>query len=214
MPERPSDFTITNEDLVHSEDSRRAMLERMSRDVVETAIDLEKNLWVKLGVPLREQNGTYAIYVPDEPYVFTIDDLRLQDPRHQAGVVLRGARTIFAHGLRDGQNVWRFQNGQSVVETVTAYDEYARAHGLPPVDFVFACNPDNVVTDLDVQVSDFDLKAKPVVQAVGGSFSLAESRIDSNGKIFMFAYGQSINFMGLDEMVEHKRLQGQIRLHG
>lgn len=90
---------------------------------VETLVDIEKGIFVNIGIPTSE-NGK-AILVPDNPHVFIADELRVRDQSHKEEVVLKDVVVAMAHGVRDSRDRWKFTNNQGVVDTVNAYNKYA-----------------------------------------------------------------------------------------
>lgn len=125
---------ITESDLTQQEDRLRK-----ASDDTDTLIDLEKGIFVSLGIPVNKDK---AIIVPDKPHVFVADELHVVDRSHPSGVVLSDTSILMAHGERDQNDRWNFVNGQSVVDTAEAYNEYARKEQLPGLEFIVACNDD------------------------------------------------------------------------
>lgn len=131
-------------------------------------------------------------------------DLWLKDKDHE-NVLLNNVPVIFAHGHRVG-NTWRFANGQSVVETVKAYDKFAEESHLPKLELVIACNPDNNPNPLGIKIKDFPTD-RPVVQAVGEVITMRRhsSNITDEGKVSMDI--ETGEFWGLDDLIVSKQVK-------
>lgn len=103
-----------------------------------------------LGIPTRpaeknEEKGRLYMDPAVFPYIYKA---RLNVRLGQKDATLRYAIfddvvVIDAHGYRDKDQVWKFGDGQPVVDTILEYNtEYAPQHGLPPVQFALICNKD------------------------------------------------------------------------
>ena len=104
-----------------------------SAEKTDVLLDPDKNLWISLGVPVQDKKSSdLKIAIPDKPHVFMAHNLWVNDKKHQ-NMLLVDVPIIFAHGYRDGE-IWKFANGQPVVDTVNAYDEYARLNNLPAIE--------------------------------------------------------------------------------
>jgi len=102
-------------------------------------LDLEMGLYVVPGVPVKDVSAPESrIEIPDEPHVLVVGELHVTNKYHR-DLVLNNVSVMLAHGHRVGEE-WQFANGQSVVETVKAWDVYAKINDLPDIEFVVACN--------------------------------------------------------------------------
>lgn len=171
-------------------------------DKVVVFLNPERNVAVTLGVPVVETDlSDFSIVIPDEPHVFMVHHLWVTDRSHQ-DLLLTDVPVVLAHGYRDG-NMWRFYDGQSVSETVTEYDDYARLNNLPPLQFVISCNSGS--QEDGVYVGDLPGEKK-IVQAVGENVSMHlghESEMSEEGRVTL-TVGVKGAFMGLDGLIEHK----------
>lgn len=160
-------------------------------------LDPEKNIWVKFGLPVANTSvDNSQIIIPNEPYVFFVDDLTVNDKNHN-NFLMHDVTVIFAHGYRDGE-IWKFLNGQSIVETVRAYDAYAKINNLPAIDFVVACNQDSQPNPLGIKVKDFSTD-KLIAQSVGEAVSIYPSGKNQEGRVSL-SIGVKGEFWGLDDL--------------
>lgn len=149
-------------------------------------LDLDSDLYIIPGVPvknkLNSETSLTEMDIPDEPHVLVVNELHVTDKNHR-DLVLNQVPVMFAHGHRVDDE-WRFANGQSVVETVRAWDTYAEINNLPQIEFVIACNEETEPDPLGIKIKDFD-KDKVIAQAVGNRLSLGTAKINSRGEIIM-----------------------------
>ncbi len=125
-------------------------------------------------------------------------------------VHLKDIEVLLAHGVRVG-NQWRFTGGGNVVETVIAYNRYARTQGFKPIEFLAVCN-EAQASPLGIRIGEFDV-SENIAYAVGENVHLTwggKSKTEAN-KTFLEV---SVNdtFFGLDKLISHKKLQSRIKI--
>lgn len=182
----------------------------------ELVLDGEKDIKVVNEVPTSIDHlgkfnppGTEMIIIPNEPHVFKVDELTVYDPNHNP-VKLTDTKVLMAHGIRSGGK-WRFLDGANVVETVNSYNKYAQKQGLKPVEFLVVCN----LTEhnpLGIRVGDFDANQN-LPYAVGSNVSLRQagmSKVENGRTVMAVASDQA--FFGLDRLINHKKIQSQIKI--
>ncbi|MFH2019033.1 MAG: hypothetical protein ABII80_00220 [bacterium] len=178
-------------DDVSVELNRMSPVERLAKksDDLDVLIDTEKGIFVSLGIPEKDD----VIHVPDKPYVFVADELRVRDEIHSEGVIFEKIPILMAHGLRNEKDTWTFIGGQSIPETVNAYNQYAEKEGLPRLEFVVACNKDEVAEETGVRVYEKDIP-NDVAYAVGEEL-VVNTVLESGGKsrIYVTAQGNIAN---------------------
>lgn len=197
-------------------------------DPLLVCVDGEKNLWVTLGLPLQTPRAAH-FQIPNQPHVFMVHRLRVTDASHDE--TIENVPVIFAHGGQMGKT-WVFGDGQPIIDTTKAYNQYTETKGLPKVEMVISCNyqaPEPVhwsrkafeklpkslrpnflskilpMNPNDIQVKDFDLST-PVAQAVGEVLYFAGGRIDSHAKVEM-AIKADGKIWGLDELLISKQVK-------
>lgn len=182
----------------------------------EIVVDGQKNIRVMQGVPTTVDQqgswnppGTEMIIIPNKPYVFKVDELTVRDRDHP-NEQLKDVTLLMAHGRRVG-NRWKFVEGGDVVETVEAYNRSAPAKGLKPVEFLVVCNR-AAPNLLGIRVGEFDTRAQlayavgeDVHLTLGGKSKREEGRVSMEVSV-------DKTFFGLNELIQHKRLQERIRI--
>lgn len=187
-----------------------------SNPAVPLLVSPEKRIWVNSGVPLDwfEKPGRWRnmrLRIPNEPHVFTVNKLFLRNapPRiFSKGRPIEDVKVVFCHGRRDSQDVWRFANGQSVVETVTAYNRWAKENGETPVECVVSCNPPNTPPPEDIHVKDFPGEVA-IVQAPDELvyINLRRSGVDRKGTIQMRLFLENAKWFGLDQLQLSRKIK-------
>lgn len=178
-------------------------------------VDLDRNLWVFLGVPVEVEQflGHLTVTFPDHPHVFVAHDLYINDKKH-TNVHLKNVTVIIAHGCRD-DNTWQFTNGQPVVGTVNAYNDYASINNLPRIELVMACNDRESLNDntsIDVLMQDLDVTSV-TTQVVGAPVYINQSKtiISDTGHVTLAIWTDE-NFWGLDELIEWRSIKREVKL--
>lgn len=176
-------------------------------------VDVDRNLWVTEGVPVDDKDSPNPkIVIPNSPYVFMAHNLWVNDSRHKE-LLLNDVPVIFSHGYRDN-NTWRFSGGQSVSETVEAYNDKARVNNTPEIEFVISCNEDNTPDSLGIKVKD--LQDGYIAQAVGEVvYIYLGHRTGKNPPGTEFSPGGKVTttisvdgeFWGLDELITKKGIK-------
>lgn len=182
-------------------------------DVIHALVDVERGLWVSFGVPVKDKDvAKPEIMIPNEPHVFMAHEMWVSDLTND-NLLLQNVPVIFAHGYRDG-GTWKFANGQPVVDTVSAYDEYARLNNLPQIEFVMACNQDRSENPLGIQIKDFP-EGNVVAQAVGKTMYIKmghDSFMSAEGKVVITVGLDNDVFWGLSELSDVKQIGNRIKL--
>jgi len=167
-------------------------------------LDLDKDLWVKFGVPVIDRSSANPeLDIPYEPHVFMAHDLWLTDKKNE-NLLIQNVPVIYAHGYRDDET-WRFANGQPILDTVNAFDDYAKRNKLPNIEFVVACNRDNRPDPLGIQIKDFPSN-KIIAQAVGEVIYLELGKMTQDGKTSLSLKVDG-EFWGLEDLKTYKRIE-------
>ncbi len=146
-------------------------------------LDFERRRFIMPGVPVTDPSVPEPeINIPNRPHVLIVDELHVTDKNHR-DLVLNEVPVIFAHGRRDDET-WKFADGQSVVETVKAWDRHARLNDLPEIEFVIACNEDKQPNPLGIKIKDFQ-PDKVIAQAVGNKLSMGIGKIDKDNRVIL-----------------------------
>lgn len=158
-------------------------------DDVDVLVGVDEGIFVSLGIPEKDN----VIEIPDKPYVFVADELRVRDENHSDGLLLENTPLIMAHGVRNDKDEWVFLNGQSIPETVKAYNQYAGKEGLPTLEFVVVCNKDSITEDSGIRVYEPNIPDN-VAYAVGEEL-VVNTVMESDGKsrIYVTAQGSIAN---------------------
>jgi hypothetical protein len=119
----------------------------------ETLVDVERGIFVRLGIP--ETNG--AIIVPENPHVFVADELRIRDKDNDEEMLLKDVVVLMGHGVRNQNDKWGFLGGQSVPDTLNAYNQYAKKEGMPEAEFLVVCNKDRTAEEIGAVVLEGDI---------------------------------------------------------
>lgn len=78
--------------------------------------------------------------IPTSPHIYRARQTYLPDIAYpHMNIPLKDQVVIEAHGYRD-KNRWKFADGQDVVETVTAFNKFAKEKDISPIDIVVSCN--------------------------------------------------------------------------
>lgn len=182
----------------------------------EQIVDPEKGIKVVLGIPTRSirqdqfnSPDVKSIFTPNTPYVFNVDELTVNDKDHN-NEKMADVNILIAHGIRQ-EGKWRFLDGQDVLETVEAYNNYAGKHKEKPVEFLVVCD-EEAPNENGVRVGPFDALSN-MAYAVGEKVNLFggdQSRVE-DGKVFMDV---SVNdtFFGLGKLIDTKKLQNEIQI--
>lgn len=175
---------------------------RETDDDLLVCLDADKGIWIHIGVPVEsKETDNKVIRIPSSPHVFMAHSLCAIDQDHPAGANFTNVPVIFAHGgRRNGK--WIFQDGQGVVDTVNAFDEYCirNERNFPRVEFVLSCNKDEPSL---VKVKDFQTH-RPIVQAVGDVVFLNNAQM-REGKVDVTV--QTDKFWGLDDLKISKQIK-------
>lgn len=172
---------------------------RQPADGTEILVDIEKGIFVNFGIPVSEHGG---IGVPDKPHVFLADELHVFDESHPQGVVLREAPVLMAHGIRDQNDRWNFMGGQSVADTVEAYNEYAKKENLPAIEFVVACNRDPITRKTGIQIHEFGPNS--AIAHVAGDEPHVSGAVEDNGLTRVYVKAEDSNIVNLDQLITSK----------
>lgn len=182
-------------------------------DKTDVLLDVDNNLWVSLGVPVKDiGSSNLEIVIPNEPHVFMAHNLWVNDINNE-NMFLEDVPVIFAHGYRDG-DTWKFANGQSIVETVNAYDEYARLNNMPPIECVISCNKDETDNPLGVKVKDISPN-KVVAQSVGNYMTFYpghESEMSTDGRVIMTVGVSNGEFWNIDKLAKVKQTANEVNI--
>jgi hypothetical protein len=183
---------------------------------IEVTVDREKGIKVMKGVPTRIDSegtfnspGTEALFIPNTPYVFKVDELTVKDKEHP-NTKISDVNVLMAHGVRQG-NTWRFTQGGDVVATVDAYNKYAGERGQKLVEFLVVCN-EQEPDPMGIRIGEFDAQQN-IAYAVGENVGLTHgdrSKVE-NGKTIMEV---SVNntFFGLDNLIQQKETEAKIKI--
>jgi len=91
------------------------------------------------------------LYTPDVPHAFFVDEMEVRagntEPR-----VIRNVTVLLGHGMHRKRR--EFTNGQSIRETIRAYNKFAGKNGLDRLQAVIACD---VPGKTRVKAADFDV---------------------------------------------------------
>jgi hypothetical protein len=173
----------------------------------ELLLDAQRNIRVISGIPADKVFGAErGIFVPQKPHVFKVDELHVNDPKHDS-VSINDAVVLLAHGIQTPRG-WEFNGGQGVRETVDAYEEYARQNNEPRLDFVLACNEDGSPNPLDIRIGDLGAR-NDIAYAVGDTVRIRagnDSSVDENGKVKL-TVSSSKEFFNLDTVMVKKSIQ-------
>lgn len=198
-------ITLPLEEIISSKDPR--LHSRASEEVV---IDAEKNISVTFGIPTNE-NGA-LVEVPNKPHVFVADKLRVADPSHPINTLsFKDVNVMLAHGSRrtkDGKEYWAFLDGNSVVDTVRSFNEYARVKGLPPVEFLLVCNPDYLARTTGVKIDEFEgdtASSSTIAYAIGADVHITGFQ-EENGDINVSG-DADVDFFNLNLLDLHKQIE-------
>ena len=183
----------------------------------EIVLDQGQNLRIFDGIPTFKDVegkwspvGTEMIVVPNSPHVFTVDRLTVTDRNHYKSMIGH-VKIILAHAVRI-DNIWKFQEGGNVVDTVKAYNKYASEHGLGPIEFVIACNESDR-SPLNIRVGEFDADQN-IAYAVGENVQLTGggySRVATDDKVYI-DISVDKDFFGLDQLIKHKEIGSRIKI--
>ncbi len=173
---------------------------RQISDNTETLVDINKAIFVKLGIPLNEEK---VIIVPDSPHIFIADQIHVKDRSHPEGATLNNVTLLIAHGIRDAKDTWRFKEGQSVVDTVKAYNEYAKKENLPNLEFIIACNDDPTTKGTGVQIHDFDFYST-IAHAVGEVMNV-QTVLEEDGRSIINVQTDD-DIVNLDNLIASKEV--------
>lgn len=107
----------------------------------ERKLVLPEGYPVVLGIPPRSRKdplfGGDELFVPIRPHILRVSNLRIATAEPMRDIVV-----LLAHGKRSEDNKWEFGlNRQPVVDTVLAYNRFARRSGYPSIEAVLVCNP-------------------------------------------------------------------------
>ena len=187
----------------------------------EINLNAEKGIKVVESVPTKTDSmgitnpaGTEVIVVSNAPHIFTVDKLTAIDSAHPSGVTLENVKVMMAHGNR-ADNEWKFLNGNSVAETVDAYNEYAGKNGVSPVEFLVVCNqnPSSVSENLEVGELSYNPNIH-IAHATGSKVHIdyaGKSRLDKDGKVYL-QVSTDDKFFDLDKLVQQKKDQSLIKI--
>ncbi len=172
-------------------------------------VDLERNIWVKMGFPRNQDNGIVTREIMKNlsgpPYVFTADSLTLIDNKHPEGATVKDVTVIFMHGGREGTGKWvfsSFRDGYPVVETVEKVNQYLKEKGEKQIQVIMACNQSP--SPEEVKVGDFPAGTQ-VVYAVGETVGLIHAEMSKDGEIS--ATVKAGDFWGLDYLVTEQQIK-------
>jgi len=220
IPDDQIDFEITDDDVkpditIGEEDLRPDIIIdpaeisehlselRESQEELGLPLDVSRKIWVDLGVPVVNKSANEAQIMPTRmPHVFMAHRLVAIDDDHPSGVTLENVPVIMAHASRIG-DVWKYANGQSVAETVAAFDGVAREQGLALIEFIIACNKDR--DNPEIKMADLNLN-RPVAQAAGDvitAYSQDLKMIDGRTTITI----TTDKFWNLDELIAYKSVK-------
>lgn len=184
---------------------------------------------IVVGYPV-DQNHPGEIWPPDRPHVFTVDDLYVSDgkyvqkeldahpnkkvPENQNMINLGKTTIIIGHGIKK-EGVWQYQNGQSIPETLIAYNDKAKTLGLPQAQMIVSCNvmaehfdfrTQNVVENgLDIRIGEFGLADQNQTVAYAVDELVKALGIVKNGGVSFYVYTAKPMF-GLDNLIMYKNL--------
>lgn len=190
------------------------MKNRLARlDPSVLLLDLDQNIWIFWGVPLEVERcqGHVTVTFPNHPHIFTAHNLYIND-KNNAGLHLEEVTVIIGHGYRQN-NIWKFANGQLVVETIHAYNQYALTHNLPKIEMVIACNEtERLENDIQVLIQDMDADEK-IAQVVGVPVYINQTKswVSEGGVVHLAIWTDEI-FWGLDELIEWRSVKREIQL--
>ena len=154
---------------------------------------------VKLGFPDVIGPHGYPI-IPSEPYIFVADNLGIGDKNHNQNI--KNVCVIVAHGIRGPNNTWKFLNGQEIYKTVMKYNDYAKANGLPPVEFIMSCN---APSQDGVNIRSINTGGGVIAQSADHSIHVSMYRDRATGEINTTATDWSGEFIGIDALIKRKR---------
>jgi len=181
----------------------------------ETLIDPDKQIFVVRSVPLRKENvfaddkTAREIDVPNKPHIFVVDELNVRDNSHPVLTALRDIVVIIAHAYRTSEG-WVFTNGQKVVETVLAYNEWAGKNNERPIQFVIACSQELGNENPNIKVGAFDARHN-IAYAVGEEIKVDGYVMNKDKKTTIQVEAKG-NFFGLDELISSNTIQQNIKL--
>jgi hypothetical protein len=182
----------------------------------KVVIDKEKGISIMQGPPTQlDQQGVYntpgteMLVIPNSPHVFKVDELTVRDSNHP-NEQLSDVNVLMAHGIKVG-NHWRFIDGGDVVETVNAYNTYAGQSGLKPIEFLVVCN-EAPPHPMGIRVGMFD-SSQNIAYSVGENVHIfwgGLSKVEAGRTKMDISVDKS--FFGLDQLIQHKQLQGRIKI--
>lgn len=83
--------------------------------------------------------------VPNNPHVVYADSFELVGRNTSVKHKIGGGMVMIGHGFVDHNGIWRSQGtDKTIIETVKAYEDYAKAADEPPLDVLFICNDDSI----------------------------------------------------------------------
>lgn len=194
----PEIVTVTEQDLSSHDPGPLETTE-----VVDVLVDPVKNIWVTEGIPVEDLNVPIPqIRFPDKPHVFKAHELRVNDRSHK-DFILHDVIVLAAHGYREN-NLWKFVNGQSVSDTVEAYNLRAEREGTPKIEFVLSCNKDNTPDPLGIKIKD--ISERHIAQAIGEETHIGLRDFSKWGRVSM-SVSVDGEFWGLDDLVTFRRTE-------
>ena len=100
-------------------------------------------------------------------------------------------------------NRCNFIGGQSVVDTVEAYNVYAQKEQLPAVEFVASCNDDPLTDNTGIQIHEFGPNSA-IAHAVGEVMHVS-GVVEDNGltRVYISTKDNTVN---LDQLIISKEI--------
>lgn len=181
-------------------------------------LDAEKGISIESGVPLFPKSSPEAnrtiIDIPDRPHVFLAHRITLVEKEGRKRV-LENIPLIIGHAVRvrSGNNgsTWNFVGGQEVTSTVQALDHYCQINQKPRMELVIACSTTIAGESEEIKVKDIR-SDRPIIQVVGENIglNLGANLLFDNGFVEMQVEAEE--FWGLDEYIERKEIEEQVKI--
>lgn len=172
----------------------------------------EGKLRVTLGTPTEEWTKPQDLWIPDTPHIFTVDTLRFFDRNHNRTSEFENSTVVFAHGVMVGAQ-WQFANGQSVHDTVEAYNIYAGVNNLPYIEVVAACSGagSQVSPEGKFLVGLPSTADLPIVHALGDSVNIGGA-ITVDSKVLMDITNNSVQPLNNLDQLDALHVGSKIKL--
>lgn len=199
-----ADQGIINADISISEDDLNMadFLNDIHRPTVGKELHFLNGTSITLGIPLNPQNQEYLM-IPNKPHLFQVDNLYIADgkytaeainakpelqisPNHPNLIDIGKTVVLFAHGKNENNN-WVYENGQSITDTVRAYNDHAKINNLPVIEVIVSCNTEN---------SDFNSIFNRTNQTDTPDVQVGEFGIDDQNMVTAYAVGEIIQSGG------------------